>query len=302
MIVGRFVRALTVTAISTALLASACSNDTTRVPPVDTPILATAEPVTEKDYGVATFTDPTAVDNAWSPLVPGTQLVYEGKVNDGKDRLFHRVVFTVTDLTKTIDGVETVVVWDRDYTDEQLVEAEIAFFGQDDGGNVWLFGEHPEEYEDGKIAASPTWIQGLAGAEAGVFMRADPQQETPEYAQGVAPKVGFTDRAFVRATGMDDCVPYSCFEDVVVIDEYNPDEPGKHQLKYYAPGIGNIRVGWAGPREKDKEVLFLVEVRQLDPAALAEARDAALALEVSAYDISPDLYGETSPMQARAGY
>ncbi len=276
---------------------SACTNDTTPVPPVDTPSEAPVEPVTEADFGAATFTDPTAVDNAWSPLVPGTQLVYLGKVNDGKGRVAHRVVFTVTDLTKVIDGIETVVIWDRDFTGGELVEAEIAFFGQDDSGNIWLFGEYPEEYEEGKLVDAPTWIHGLAGAEAGVFMRVDPQLQTPDYANGLAPEVGFTDRATVHSTGIENCVPYQCFGDVLVIDEYNPDEPGKHQLKYYAPGVGNIRVGWAGPKEKDKEVLFLVEVRQLDDAALAEAREAALALEASAYDFSPDMYGHTSPLQ-----
>jgi hypothetical protein len=277
------------------LLATACANVTIAPPP--SPDEALARPATEADYEDATFTDPTTVDNAWQPLVAGTQLVFEGKVNDGKDRVAHQVVFTVTDLTKVIDGVETVVIWDRDYSDGELVEAEIAFFGQDDDGNVWLFGEHPEEYEEGKVVDAPTWIHGLAGAEAGVFMRADPQPETPDYAQGFAPEVEFTDRATVRSAGTENCVPYRCFKDVLVIEEYNPDEPGKQQLKFYAKGIGNIRVGWAGRKERDKEVLFLVDVRQLDGAALLEARRAALALEASAYEVSADLYGDTSPME-----
>jgi hypothetical protein len=301
---------LWVIGVSLGLIAAACSGDggavstptgespSASAPPTSpTGSPAPVEPVTESDFNTATFTDPTAVDNAWHPLVPGTQLVYEGKVNDGKERLSHRVVFTVTDLTKTIEGVQTAVIWDRDFTGGELVEAEIAFFGQDDVGNIWLFGEYPEEYEEGKLVDAPTWIHGLAGAQAGVFMRADPQTETSDYAHGVSDEVGFTDRATVHSTGVENCVPYQCFEDVLVIDEYNPDEPGKHQLKYYAQGIGNIRVGWAGPKEKDKEVLFLVEVRQLDDAALAAAREAALALEASAYDVSPDMYGATPPMQ-----
>ncbi len=285
--------------VSLALLAAACTDETDDGGPTISPSEppAATEPVTEADYDPSNFTDPAAVDNTWHPLVPGTQLAYEGKVNDGKERIPHRVVFTVTDLTKVIDGVETVVIWDRDYTGGELVEAEIAFFGQDDDGNIWLFGEYPEEYEEGKLVDAPTWIHGLAGAEAGVFMRADPQPETPDYAHGVSLRVGFTDRATVQSTGVDNCVPYQCFEDVLVVDEFNPDEPGKHQLKYYAQGVGNIRVGWAGRREKEKEVLFLVEVRQLDGAALAKAREAALALEASAYEVSPEMYGDTTPLE-----
>jgi hypothetical protein len=61
----------------------------------------------------------------------------------------HRIEFTVTDLTKEIAGVSTVVAWVVDYSDGQVVEQEIAFYAQDNDGNVWYLGEHPEEYEDG---------------------------------------------------------------------------------------------------------------------------------------------------------
>src|SRR3990170_3720292 len=67
----------------------------------------------------------------------------------------------------------------------QLVETELAFFAQDDDGNVWNLGEYPEEYENGEFVGAPsTWIAGLAGAEAGVHMLAEPRQGTGYYLQG----------------------------------------------------------------------------------------------------------------------
>ena len=37
-------------------------------------------------------------------------------------------------------------------------------------------------------------------------------------------------------------MPTGCYDDVLITDETNPDEPGDgHQLKYYAPDIGNIQ-------------------------------------------------------------
>ena len=42
---------------------------------------------------------------------------------------------TVTDLSKVIDGVRTLVIWERDYTAGQLSEPELAFFAQDNAGN-----------------------------------------------------------------------------------------------------------------------------------------------------------------------
>ena len=89
---------------------------------------------------------------------PGTQLSYKGSaIPEGeKNRVERRVVSTVTDLSKWIDGVRTLVIWERDYTAGKLGESEIAFFAQDKAGNVWLLGEYPEEYENRKVVDAPT--------------------------------------------------------------------------------------------------------------------------------------------------
>src|SRR5215208_5884732 len=54
------------------------------------------------------------VDNTYLPLIPGTQFIYQGVANRGGGLSDHKVIFTVTDLVRTINGVNTVVVWDRD--------------------------------------------------------------------------------------------------------------------------------------------------------------------------------------------
>ena len=80
-----------------------------------------------------------------------------------------------------------MVVWERDYTEDELVEAELAFFAQDNYGNVWHMGEYPEEYENGEFDKAPGWLAGSKGASAGIAMRAEPRLKTPSYAQGYAP-------------------------------------------------------------------------------------------------------------------
>ena len=87
------------------------------------------------------FSHPTKIDNLWLPLTPGTQFVLTGQADRGTGTLPHDVIFTVTDLTKVIDGVRTRVIWDRDLNDGELTEAELAFFAQDNAGNVWSMGE-----------------------------------------------------------------------------------------------------------------------------------------------------------------
>ena len=244
------------------------------------------------------FSDPTTVDNPYFPLVPGTQFVYRGAVGLGDDRESHRVVFTVTDQTKVIEGIPTVVVYDVDYTPaRQVAEVEIAFFAQDDEGNVWLMGEFPAEYEDGKIIESPAWISGLDGATAGITMPAEPSLTAPSYSQGWAPSVEFTDRARTFELGSRTCVGTGCYEDVLVIDEFNPSEPDSHQLKYYAPGFGPVRVGWAGAMEPDREVLELTRLTPLDDAAMAKLRSTVLAFDARARQLSPDVYALSEPLQ-----
>ncbi len=240
------------------------------------------------------FDHSATVDNKWLQLKPGTQFVFTGSSSDGKKRL----VFTVTDLVKVVGGVRNVVIWDRDYTDGELVEAELAFFAQDNDGNVWHTGEYPEEYEGGKVVKSPAWIAGVKGASAGFEMKAQPRLGAPSYAQGYAPPpVNWTDHAQVFKMGQKTCVPLRCYRNVLITREFNSDEPGRFQLKYYAPGLGNIRVGWMGSKETDKEVLALVDLVHLSPSALAKVRAAALKLEQRAYKTKPDVYGSTPPAE-----
>jgi hypothetical protein len=251
-----------------------------------------------KDFERARFDHPTHIDNRWLPLTPGTQFVYEGSaIVDEEGRQPRREVTTVTDLSKVIDGVRTLVISDRDYTAGQLSEPELAFFAQDNAGNVWLVGEYPEEYEDGKFDKAPAWISGQKGARAGITMLAEPRRDVPGYAQGYAPPpIEFTDRARVYKTDQQTCVPVDCYKNVLVTEEFNPDEPGANQLKYYAPGVGNVRVGWRGEKEEEKETLELVDYQHLSQEALAKIRREAIEMDKRAYERS-EVYRDTLPAE-----
>jgi hypothetical protein len=239
------------------------------------------------------FDASTKIDNKWFPLHPGMQLIYEGFTRE-ETRIPHRVVQTVTDLTKVVNGVRAVVVWDVDYKDGELQESEIVFFAQDKDGNVWQLGELVELYEEGDFVGAHAWIAGMEGASAGIMMKADPRPGTPSYSEGYAPApVNWSDRAKVDQVGQKSCVPAGCFKDVLVIAESSTKEgPDAQQLKYYAPNVGYIRVGWKGKREKLHETLELREIVKLTPDALAKTRAEALAIEKRAY-----LYGRTPPAE-----
>ncbi len=263
---------------------------------------ATSE-VPPPDFDAAKFSDPLTIDNRWLPLVPGTEFVFKGTANRGEGVEHHRVVFTVTDLTKKVNGVNGVVMWDRDFNGGTLVESEITFFAQDDGGNVWLLGEYPEEYdEEGKFEGAPsTWLAGVAGAQPGILMPADPKPSDPIYLQGFVPDIDFQDLARVDKTGQEVCVPAGCYRDVMVIDEWDPlaQPQDGHQLKFHAPGVGTVKVEAVGGEEQ--ELLELVEVRKLGPEELAAARREALRLDERAYRVNArwDVTAPAEPIPSR---
>jgi len=248
------------------------------------------------DFEEAKFSDPTNIDNKYFPMVPGTKLVFDGFTEEAGRQIPHSIVFYVTDLVKEIMGVRTVVAYIEDYSDGKLVEAEIAFYAQAMDGTVWFMGEYPEEYENGVMIEAPAWIPGLKGAQAGIVMKADPQLNQPSYAQGWGPAVNWTDRGHV--VGMEDqvCVPVDCYSNVLVTEEFSQTEPDAFQVKYYAPGVGNIKVSWRG-EDATKETLNLVEYLQLSPEGLKEIRDMALALEAHAYEVSKEVFDQTKPSE-----
>ena len=82
-----------------------------------------------------------------------------------------------------------------------------------------------------------------------------------------------------------------------ITDETNPEEPTDgHQLKYYAPEIGNIQAA-PGKGGKEREILELTKFTRLSPGALEFARNEALELEKRAYVKRKDVYGKTPPSQ-----
>lgn len=290
----------TATVAPSTVTATAVSATFTPAPPtssIPAPTLPPTPSVSEI-FPRDSFAAPTTIDNAYFPLVPGSRFTYRGAVTVDGERLSHRVVFTVSDLTKVIDGVRTVVAYDVDYTPaDQVAEVELAFFAQDDRGNVWLLGEYPEEYEDGTLVDAPTWISGIDEARAGIIMQSEPSLTGPSYSQGWSPAVEFADRARTFELGSTTCVPAGCFEGVLVTDEFNASEPDAHQLKYYAPGLGLARVGYAGALEDAQEVLELTEVVQLDARAMAGLRQTCLLIDAAGRELSNDVYARTEPLE-----
>jgi hypothetical protein len=239
------------------------------------------------------FSAPTRVDNPMFPLVPGTEFSYAGTLAEGGHTTPHTVVFTVSGLTKVIHGVNTVVAWDRDFLRGKLQEQELAFFAQDDQGNVWNFGEYPEEYEHGKFTGAPsTWIRGTGHAYGGIHMLARPVPGAT-YREGLVPPIDFDDVSKASLAGQTTCMRSGCFRHVLVVDETSPNDPvSGHQIKYYSPGVGLVRVGARGG--DSQEFLTLARVRHLGQSAMAIVSREVTAMDHRAYGVAK-VYRVTEP-------
>ena len=146
----------------------------------------------------------------------------------------------------------------------------------------------------GRVTHDP-WIAGQADAKSGIHMFAKPKVGSPSYLQGLARKIGFLDCGQVAAQDQSVDIPVGHYENVLEINEWSPLEPdGGLQVKYYAPGVGNVQIGADG--DPEAETLVLIDLKTLSPDVLAEVRNEALTLDSRAYDVS-QVYRKTSPAE-----
>jgi hypothetical protein len=245
---------------------------------------ASAAPSSGDQLNPKNFDNPATGASKWFPLIPGNQTVKSGHVNKGHRELQHRVVTTVTDVTKEINGVRAVAVLDQDFDGGEIGEQAIDYLAEDKFGNVWYLGSYTEAYEGGQfVNANDAWLAGVDSAKAGILMKANPTKRTPEWSQGYVPGEGSTS-AKVAKTGVSECVPFKCYKKVLVILE------GGSEYKHFARGVGGIRTE---PRSSGgaNEVEELINFTKLSPAGLRELGDEVLKLDKHASTESADVFG-----------
>jgi hypothetical protein len=308
---GRSVTAGVVTLAAIALLASGCSSsakpsasasvEASSLGPAPAATAPAGECIDNATFDAATFPAQPSITNVLLPLIPGTKSVFSGSVIDEDDGSVHshQIISIVSGVTKELDGVRSVVVWERDVQDDQLQESELAFEAQDNVGTEWNIGEYPEEYDDnGRLTDAPdSWIAGVGDARPGVNMPAAPKVSDQPYRQGLALGVKFHDCA--RTTGANErlCLPKHCYDGVLVSDEWSPLAPADgHQTKYYAPHVGTIRVAPVGG--DSRETLDLTAQSTLSASELAAVNADVLKQDQRGYTVNPKVYAGTPPATA----
>ncbi len=178
--------------------------------------------------------------NPYFKLTPGYTLVFQGKE---KGKVVQNTI-KVLDETKTVDGVETRVVEERELADNRLVEVSRNYFAiSKSTKTVYYFGEDVDDYDPSGtiIGHEGTWHAGIDKAKAGIMMLGS-IENGERYYQEIAPKVAM-DRAEVISVDETLSVPYGSYKKVIKIEETTPLEPDTKSFKLYAKGIGLIKDG-----------------------------------------------------------
>lgn len=249
-------------------------------------------------FDAANFVDPTTSTNTWFPLRPGTQWVREGTTEVGSRPVPHQVITTMTDVIRMIDGVPTVAMIDQETDAGQISQVSIDYFGLDRDGNVWLLGGYTEAFEGGQFTNSvDAWLGPSANGDPGILVPTNPDLSTPRWFVGEN-RGEEGSAAEVAEVGASQCVPFACYDNVLVVRE------GKisaidNEFKFYAPGVGLIL---NSPRKdsKHKDTESLVNLTELSPTGLTELSNEVLQLEAHARTTEPDIFGP-APESTRSG-
>ena len=198
------------------------------------------ESLWKKDFNLSgRILEPTG-RNPYFILEPGFQLVLEGStgflgVTDVK------LVITVLDETKEVDGIMTRVVEEREWKNNELYEVARNFFAIDpETKDVFYFGEEVDFYSDGKIVDNKgSWLAGENDAKSGLIIPGDPKVGM-KYYQEVAPEVAM-DRAEVIDLNYELETPAGTFSDCLRTKEGTALNLSETEYKTYAQGIGLIQ-------------------------------------------------------------
>lgn len=271
--------------LSLGLLLSACGGDSGNES-------GPAKP-REVTFVRANFGDPATGANRWLPLEPGTQWVREGSTMVGERKIPHQVTTTVTDVYRVIDGVRTVAVWDYETDAGQISQESVDYMAEDKDGNLWVLGGYTEEFEGGRfVSAVDGWLSGVNGARYGLLVPAEPRAGGKPFVLA-APAGEERDVAEVTKVGARRCVPFKCFNDVLIVREGKESAPDD-ELKYYARDVGQIdNVPQTDSHGKDVEQL--VNLTRLSPTALAEASAETMRLDRNAMKQVPRTFGRFPP-------
>ncbi len=200
------------------------------------------------------FTGECAGGNPFYPLVPGTVTTFVSEEDAGET-----IVVAVTDETREIAGIETIVVRDTVYAGlpngngdpiGDRIEDTDDYYAVANNCDVWYLGEVSQSFEDGYLDnLHGSFVTDIDRAQAGIIMLADPMVGDvyrQEFALGDA-----EDAAEILALNTDiydengdlvefDDSSFNCNGACLLTEDFVATKPDAIEFKYFKAGIGFV--------------------------------------------------------------
>jgi hypothetical protein len=193
------------------------------------------DPDTPYEPGVDPTALQTAITNPLFPAPVGGSWTYEGRTDEGTER----ISVSVLEETRDVWGATATVIRDTVFLDGQMIEDTWDWYAQDASGNVWYLGEDTTEYENGEpVCDCGAWEAGVDGALPGIFMLAEPRVGVAyrqEYYEGEA-----EDLAEVVEVGLTITVAAGTFEGCIKTRDLSAIDLSVEEFKYTCPGVGFV--------------------------------------------------------------
>lgn len=200
------------------------------------------------------FTGGCPQGNEWYPLVVGTVTTFVSEEDEGET-----ILVTVTDETREIEGIETIVVRDTVYEglpdddgnpQGDRIEDTDDYYAIANNCDIWYLGEVSQSFEDGYLnSLEGSFIAGEEGAQAGIIMLGAPNVGDvyrQEFALGDAEDAG---EVLSLATDIYDeegelvefdNPDFNCNGMCLETEDFIANEPDGTEFKYFKAGIGFV--------------------------------------------------------------
>jgi len=210
------------------------------------------------------FTTPLHFTHPYFPFQPGGMKVFAGRDENGELTTVERHLDEIRMFPVNGEDVPCAVVEETEFVQGGLKEISYNFYAQADDGSIWYFGEYSEAYEDGEVVSREgSWLVGgplpgdppdtATGEHPALHLPANPEvgdewmeENLPAFQIGETRKVIRARRKIRTRTGR--------YTDCIEVKEKDFD--GERERKFYAPGIGIVKV--QGDEEKLKLVATTV--------------------------------------------
>ncbi|MDP1861558.1 MAG: hypothetical protein Q8K82_23035 [Gemmatimonadaceae bacterium] len=201
--------------------------------------LPIAPPNFRVDLGIPVFSNPTKITNPLFPISNLSQVVFVGFVG-GVPFRSETTLLPGTQPIRLANGtVETLTSQYVAYHDRRLEETALDWYGQDDIGAAWYFGEDVSNYNDGKIAdKNGTWLACKDGPVA-MIMPSLPRVGDVYRPENIFPSV--FEEVEVKQVGQTVAGPLGPVAGAINVLELHLN--GTYEPKVFAPGYGEFSTG-----------------------------------------------------------